>query len=119
MAKAFVILWMLVGMQYTHAQTFLSLQYEIAEPTETFRDAAGTGSGVRAAYMHFISQRVAIAGSVGYIKWGARSGTPLNTEYKFVSTPVHLGVDFLLSRGVIAPYLGLSVGMDYLRMRTA
>ncbi len=97
-------------------QTFLSVQYEVAEPTENFRQAANTGFGVKAVYMNFVSPRFAMTGSIGYTSWGSRA--PFN-NYKYVAIPVHLGTDFLLSRGVIAPYIGMSLGMDYVRTRGA
>ena len=42
---------------------------------------------------------------------------PPNNEYKFVSVPLAFGGTFLLAKGVIAPYVGLSLGIDYLRIR--
>lgn len=102
---------------YSSGQSFFSLQWEVAEPTESFSDAAGTGFGVRGTYMHFISQSFAVAGSVGYTKWGPRRDSLVNNEYKFVSIPVQLGFKLLLAKGVVAPYVGLAVGMNYLRVR--
>jgi hypothetical protein len=98
-------------------QSFFSIQWEVAEPTEAFADAAATGFGVKGTYMHFVAQRIAITSSAGYVKWGPRTNFPPNNEYKFVSIPVQIGMDFLLSKSVIAPYVGLSLGMNYLRSR--
>lgn len=108
---------LLFGQQHSFAQSFFSLQWEVAEPTESFADAAGTGFGVKGTYMHFISQRFAVTGSAGYTKWGPRRDFPPNNEYKFVSVPVQLGIKFLLSKGIVAPYFSIALGMDYLRLR--
>lgn len=109
--------WSLFAIQVSFSQTFFSLQYEVAEPTESFRANAATGFGVRGTYMRFVSSRVALIGSAGYLKWGPRVDFPPNNEYKFVSIPIQLGADFLLSKGIIAPYVGMSLGMDYIRVR--
>lgn len=109
--------WSLLATQASFSQTFFSLQYEVAEPTESFRANAATGFGVRGTYMRFVSSRVALIGSGGYLKWGPRVDFPPNNEYKFVSIPIQLGADFLLSKGIIAPYVGMSLGMDYIRVR--
>jgi hypothetical protein len=105
--------------QGVQAQSFFSLQYQVAEPTESFRESAGTGVGLSTTYMHFISPRFALSGSFGYLKWGPRTDFPSGNQYKFESVPVQLGGSFLLSKGIVAPYLGLSLGMDYIRLRTA
>ncbi len=117
--KKFVVFCfaLLVVQGQSFAQSFFSLQWEVAEPTESFRDAAGTGFGFKGTYMHFITSRMALTGSAGYVKWGPRVDFPPNNEYKLVSIPVQVGVKFLLSKGVVAPYLGIGLGMDYLRMR--
>jgi hypothetical protein len=99
------------------AQSFLSLQWEVAEPTESFANAANTGFGVKGTYHHFISRYVALTGSAGYVKWESRVATPPSNDYRFISVPVHLGMDFLLSKGIVAPYAGISLGMNYLRVR--
>jgi hypothetical protein len=117
--KKFVVFCfaLLVVQGQSFAQSFFSLQLEVAEPTDSFRDAAGTGFGFKGTYMHFITSRMALTGSAGYVKWGPRVDFPPNNEYKFVSIPVQIGTKFLLSKSVIAPYVGISVGMDYLRTR--
>jgi len=100
------------------AQTFFSLQWELAEPTESFRDIAGTGHGVKGTYMQFVSPRFALSGSVGYVKWGPRVATLPGSEYKFIAVPLRLGMNLLLAQGVVAPYIGMGLGVDYLRART-
>ncbi len=103
--------------QASFTQTFFSVQWEVTEPTESFREAAGTGFGVRATYAYFTTSHFALTGSAGYVKWGPRVNLPLNNDYKFIVIPVHVGMKFLLSKGVVAPYVGLSLGMDYVRSR--
>lgn len=115
--KHIVCAWLLLASQQMFSQTFFSLQYEVAEPTENFRSVAATGFGVKGTYMRFVSSRFALVGSAGYIKWGPRVDFPPNNEYKFVSIPIQLGADVLLSKGIIAPYVGLTFGMDYIRVR--
>jgi hypothetical protein len=115
--KRFLCALFLLASQQTFSQTFFSLQYEVAEPTEGFRSIAATGFGVKGTYMRFVSSRFALVGSAGYVKWGPRVDFPPNNEYKFVSIPIQLGADVLLSKGIIAPYVGMSLGMDYIRVR--
>lgn len=98
-------------------QSFLMVQGEVAEPTNSFRTSAGTGYGVRATYMHFVSSHVALSGSAGYTRWGSRSNLPPNNEYRVVAVPVLLGGDILLSKAIVAPYIGLALGLDYFRVR--
>jgi hypothetical protein len=99
------------------AQNFIALQGEVAEPTNKFRESAGTGYGVRGTYMHFLSSYIALSGSAGYTRWGSRSNLPPNNDYRVIAVPVSLGAHLLLSRSIVAPYLGLAVGMDYFRVR--
>lgn len=113
---AFVVL-VFGGIQSLSSQTFFSLQAEVAEPTESFRNTVGTGFGVRGTYFHFIGGSFALTGSAGYVKWGPRVDFPPNNEFKIVSIPITMGAHLLLSRGVVSPYLGLSLGMSYLRIR--
>lgn len=118
MKKVLVFLFVsMVVLDYSHAQTFFSLQWEVAEPTESFSKSAGTGYGFKGTYIHFINQRIGLTGSAGYTKWGPRRDFPPNNEFKVVAVPVQLGMRFLLAKGVVAPYVGVSVGMDYLRIR--
>ena len=117
--KKFVLfcVTMLIFHQYALAQSFFSLQWEIAEPTASFSEAAGTGFGIKGSYLHFVSQRIALTGSVGYIKWGPRKDVPLSTDYKFVTVPIQVGAKFLFTKGVVAPFVGIALGMDYVRVR--
>ena len=101
----------------SHAQSFFALQAEVAEPTASFRDAAATGYGAQGIYIHYVSPHFAVTGSAGVVTWGPRIDSPPYTDYKLVSVPVTLGGNLLLSRGVIAPYLGVSLGINYLRIR--
>lgn len=118
MQRTFAFLVLLVSATtLSHAQSFLSLQGEIAEPTNRFRESAGTGYGVKGTYMYFLSPYVALSGSTGYVRWGSRSNLPPNNEYGVVAVPVLLGGHLLLSRGVIAPYIGVALGLDYFRVR--
>jgi hypothetical protein len=103
--------------QSTFGQAFFSVQWEVTEPTESFREAAGTGFGAKATYAYFTTSRFALTGSVGYVKWGPRVNFPLNNEYKFIVIPIHIGMELLLSKGIVAPYVGVSMGMDYVRIR--
>ncbi|MER3522651.1 MAG: hypothetical protein C4326_00935 [Ignavibacteria bacterium] len=101
----------------SHAQSFISLQAEIAEPTEEFRQTAGTGFGAKGSYLHFLTTRFALGGSLGYVRWNSRTNVPPNNEYRVIAVPIALNADFLLSKSVVAPYIGFSVGMNYLRIR--
>ncbi|MEO8169113.1 MAG: outer membrane beta-barrel protein [bacterium] len=105
--------------QTSKSQAFTSVQWIVAEPTESFRQNAGTGTGGQATYLYFFHPRFALIGSVGYIKWGSRTDTVSNGQFKFTSIPVQFGLRFLLSRDLVAPYVGFSVGMNYLMTRHA
>ncbi len=113
---AIVLSWLLLS-QSSFAQSFLSVQWEVTEPTESFRQAAGTGFGVKVTYAYFTTSRFALTGSAGYVKHGPRVNLPANNEYKFVVIPIQVGMQLLLSKGFVAPYVGLSLGMDYVRSR--
>lgn len=117
--KQFLLVAVLSGLcvQHSFSQAFVALQAEVAEPTEEFRQSAGTGYGAKATYMRYLTTRFALAGSVGYIRWASRSNLPPNNEYKVVAIPVSLGASFLLSKNIIAPYIGLAVSFDYMRVR--
>ncbi len=115
---AVVLIALVLTTQLSKAQAFTSFQWIAAEPTESFRESAGTGFGGQATYMYFFHPRFALTGSVGYIKWGSRIDSLPKNEYKFVSIPVQFGLRFLLSKDVVAPYLGLSIGMNYLTIRS-
>lgn len=67
--------------------------------------------------MNYLTTRLALIGSAGYLRWGSRSNVPPMNEYNVVAVPVSLGASFLLSKSVVAPYVGLAVGFDYLRVR--
>lgn len=99
------------------SQSFFSAQWEVAEPTESFRNTVGTGFGGSLSYIHFISPRIAITGRTGYVKWGPRVDAAPFTDFKLVSVPVVLGFDLLFTRGIVAPYVGVTTGVDYLRIR--
>ncbi|HXG00241.1 MAG TPA: outer membrane beta-barrel protein [Bacteroidota bacterium] len=101
----------------SQAQDFIAVQAEIAEPTDAFRQSAGTGYGVKATYMHFLSSHLALSGSGGYTRWGSRSDVVPFNDYSIVSVPVLLGGHLLLSRGVVAPYAGVELGLNYLHER--
>ncbi len=101
----------------TRPQSFIALQAEVAEPTNKFRESAGTGYGLRGTYMHFLSPYFSLSGAAGYTRWGSRSNLPPNNDYRVIAVPVALGAHLLLSRSIVAPYLGLTVGMDYFRVR--
>ena len=118
MKKLTIVLFALVfATQLSKAQAFTSIQWIVTEPTESFRERAGTGYGAQAVYMYFFHPRFALIGSVGYIKWGARVDS-LPSQNKFVSVPLQFGLRFLLSKDVVAPYLGFSIGMNYLTTRS-
>ncbi len=106
-----------ISVQYASSQSFIALQAEVAEPTEEFRQSAGTGYGAKATYTHYLTMRFALIGSASYVRWGSRSSVPPNNEYNVVAVPVSLGATFLLSKNVIAPYVGVAVGFDYMRVR--
>lgn len=112
-----VLLALFLATQLSKAQAFTSFQWMVAEPTESFRESAGTGFGGQATYMYFFHPRFALVGSAGYIKWGSRVDSLPTNQYKFVSIPVQFGLRFLLSKEVVAPYLGFSIGMNYLSIR--
>ena len=97
-----VLLALFLATQLSRAQAFTSFQGIIAEPTESFREVAGTGFGGQATYMYFFHPRFALTGSVGYIKWGSRVDSASKNPYKFVSIPVQFGLRFLLSKDVVS-----------------
>lgn len=101
----------------SYGQSFISLQAEVAEPTEEFRQTAATGFGVKGTYLHFLTTRFSLGGSMGYVRWNSRSNFPPNNDYRVVTVPVALNADFLLSKSVVAPYIGIALGMNYLRIR--
>lgn len=101
----------------SHAQDFVAVQAEIAEPTDAFRQSAGTGYGVKATYMHFLSSHLALSGSGGYTRWRSRSDLAPFNDYSIVSVPVLLGGHLLLSKSVVAPYAGVELGVNYLLKR--
>jgi hypothetical protein len=117
-ARSFAVLVVLAMLTpCAHAQSFFSLQAEVAEPTESFRAIAGTGFGAKATYIHYLSAYFALTGSTGYVQWGPRTDFPPNNDFKIISVPVMIGANILLSKGIIAPFLGGSLGMTYLRTR--
>ncbi len=119
MKKLAIVLFALVlATQISKAQAFTSLQWIVTEPTESFRERAGTGYGGQATYIYFFHPRFALIGSVGYIKWGSRVDSLPKNQYKFVSVPFQFGLRFLLSKDLVAPYLGFSIGMNYLSLRS-
>lgn len=112
-----VVLTLVAGTPQAFSQAFFAIQWEVAEPTETFKQTAATGFGGKLTYIYFVSPRVAITGSTGYTKWGPRIEAPPYTDYKLVSVPVGLGIRLLFTRGIVTPYVGVAAGMDYLRSR--
>lgn len=101
----------------SRAQSFFAVQGTVAEPTESFRQTAGTGYGVYATYIRYISPHIAISGASGYVQWGPRSNAPPHNDIKIASVPLIIGVDLLLVKGSIAPYVGVGAGVSYLRVR--
>ncbi len=114
-----VLVALVVTTQLSNAQAFTSFQWTVAEPTESFRESAGTGYGAQLTYMYFFHSRFALTGSVGYVKWGSRMDSLSTNPFRLVSIPVQFGLRFLLSKDIVAPYLGFSIGMNYLTIRTA
>ncbi len=112
-----ILLALAAGTTQAFSQAFFSLQWEVSEPTESFKQSAGTGFGGKLSYIHFVSPRLAITGSTGYTEWGPRVNAAPFSDYKLVSVPVGLGIDLLFTRGIVSPYVGVTAGMDYLRIR--
>ena len=117
MRKVIVLLSAVLVLGRVHSQTFVGVQWQVAEPTQGFRLTSATGFGAKVTYIRFLGPAFALCGSFGHIKFDSRVNTPPLNDYKFVVIPVHVGMKLLLSKGVVSTHIGFDLGMDYLRIR--
>jgi hypothetical protein len=94
----------------------LGLGAEVALPSGTFGDVAGTGFGGTVNFLYDINDQIAISGTAGYLTWGKKSVGSF--EWTYSAIPILAGGRYYFTKCGEGLYGSAEVGLYMFTVKT-
>ena len=98
----------------------LGLGAEVALPSGTFGDVAGTGFGGTVNFLYDINDQIAISGTAGYLTWGKKSvgAGAFSFEWTYSAIPILAGGRYYFTKCGEGLYGSAEIGLYMFTVKT-